>query len=346
MPAYDTLSRIIGEAGQARLQQPPSSSYNILSNVAADYFKNQQAKQEMMQKYIYEMQLQKAQTDRAMELEKYKQQAEQDMLQQNMQAFQTMNPGMMGGQPQQIQNKFSPEAISQLQGMNISQPQQPQQRQESPMIFNPFTKQPMANPLFQQQQERINKDLEAERKLKAPTIQQKNDLLNIKNQIQNLTEMETLAKKIPSGRLAGSISGLTSSLTGGGLETNTRLYLKNRPAYAVSLYRSLTGDTRLSDADAQARALPLLWHPTEDTKIRDDSFKNLKKALEARKRLIEKGQYQLGKDGEFITPLETVLSEAKNEQETNQQSDIKTQYNQLRSQGISAQEAKKRLGIQ
>lgn len=155
-------------------------------------------------------------------------------------------------------------------------------------------------------------DIVNERKIseksKVPTVQQRNDLTNVNSQIENIRAVKELADKIPAGRFAGSISGLKSSISGGELDTDTRQYLKQRPAYAVSLYRALTGDTRLSDADAKSRALPLLWHPTESNKIRESSFDYINKALEARKRLIEKGQYKV--DGEqYITPLEDVLAE-------------------------------------
>jgi len=149
MPAYDTLSRIIGEAGQARLQQPPSSSYNILSNVAADYFKNQQAKQEMMQKYIYEMQLQKAKQQAEMNdpINKFLKKVEvaqglgisvpelDNYLSQGQQEQQT--------QPAQIQRgtnvNASPMMISQLRGFGtIPNVQAPPQQSNFGQFKSPF----------------------------------------------------------------------------------------------------------------------------------------------------------------------------------------------------------------
>lgn len=150
----------------------------------------------------------------------------------------------------------------------------------------------------------------AEEKSEIPTAQQKNDLQAVENQIANINNVKKLAEKIPAGRITGSLSGVVSSITGGEYQTATREYLKERPAMAVSLYRALTGDTRLSDADAKGRALPLLWHPTESSKIRDLSFERINKALEARKKLISEGRYKVDENGQFLTPIEDVLAEA------------------------------------
>lgn len=161
-----------------------------------------------------------------------------------------------------------------------------------------------------QEVEKQKQTLEA--KAKIPTAQQKNDLTATENQIKSIKDLRALADKVPGGRIAGSISGVLSSVTGGELATETRQYLKQRPAYAVSIYRALTGDTRLSDADAKGRALPLLWHPTESDKIKKTSFDTIENALQARKKLIEEGKYTQDANGQFITPLEDVLAEAEN----------------------------------
>jgi len=148
-----------------------------------------------------------------------------------------------------------------------------------------------------------------ELKAKVPTVQQRNDLMNARNQLLNVQQMENLARNVPSG-FAGIGSIGLEAVTRGGMATNTRLYLKQFPAFAVGLYRGLTGDTRLSDADALRRALPLLWHPSESGKIKKQSFNNIRKALNARIKLIQSGRYQSTPDGQFMTPLEDVLSEA------------------------------------
>ncbi len=150
----------------------------------------------------------------------------------------------------------------------------------------------------------------AEAKSSVPTAKIKDDLSSLNSQIINLQQVKQLADSVPAGRIAGSTSGFISSVTGGEHQTNTRQYLKERPAYAVSFYRAATGDTRLSDADAKSRALPLFWHPTESGKIKELSFARMQKILETRRKMILEGRYQVSEDGDFITPLQDVMAEA------------------------------------
>ena len=153
------------------------------------------------------------------------------------------------------------------------------------------------------------KEMEAEQKLKVPTAQTRNDLSKIRAQRANISNMRKLAEGIPGG-YKGVLSIAAGAVTRGAKATNTRLYMKNMASNAVSLYRALTGDTRLSDADAESRALPLLWHPSEDEKVRKKTFDYLEKALEAREELIRQGDYSQDADGNFVTPLEQVLGTA------------------------------------
>ena len=149
----------------------------------------------------------------------------------------------------------------------------------------------------------------AEVKAGVPSAQAQKDLIGVKQQLANVDQMEKLAKDIPGG-FGGIGSIVLSSVSRGKFSTKTRLYLKQLPAFAAGLYRDLTGDKRLSDDDAAKRAMPLLWNPTEDEVIKKDSFANIKKALLSRIKLIEEGKYQQSPDGDFITPLSSVLSNA------------------------------------
>ncbi len=144
----------------------------------------------------------------------------------------------------------------------------------------------------------------AEVKAMVPTIQQKNDLQTAKQQLLNITTLEKKAENLPSGYY-----GITS-IAGGAISRGgkTREYMKMLPATAVSVYRAITGDTRLSDADAAARAYPLLWHPSEGGDIRKSSFSNIKNLLNARIKMIQQGKYKMSGD-QFITPLEDVQAE-------------------------------------
>ena len=151
-----------------------------------------------------------------------------------------------------------------------------------------------------------------ELKSEVPTVQKQNDLLAAKQQLSNIKGMRTLAESIPSGIVGRVGSGTLAAISGGAMSTNKQLYDKQRPAFAVSLYRALTGDTRLSDADAKARALPLLWKVGEADAVRKKSFDYIEKALGSRINLIQSGKYKQNTEGDFITPLEDVLAGANN----------------------------------
>ena len=85
----------------------------------------------------------------------------------------------------------------------------------------------------------------------------------------------------------GFVKNLASKATLGNIGgTNLRLYDQNRPATAVSLYRALTGDTRLSDADAKARALPLLPSAGEPKAVQQKKIAFLREGIQRRKRVL------------------------------------------------------------
>ncbi len=98
--------------------------------------------------------------------------------------------------------------------------------------------------------------------------------------LKNLDEMERILATIPSGPVQGRVSSAAASLTGGGMQTNTKLYNDFTPAMATGIYRAVTKDTRLSDADAQARALPLIPKPSEDPKLQKKKIAFIRMALQ------------------------------------------------------------------
>ena len=143
---------------------------------------------------------------------------------------------------------------------------------------------------------------------------QKQDLQKAKLAAQSLNYMKDKAKNLPTGGKAMA-SNVGNFLTRGALNPQLALYEKQMPAMATTIYREITGDTRLSDQDAESRALPLLWDARkgEANAIKEGVFEDLDKLYQARIRLIEKGSYKPNpKDpSEFITPMEDVMAEAK-----------------------------------
>ena len=111
--------------------------------------------------------------------------------------------------------------------------------------------------------------------------------------------MDTLGN-VPAG-LAGGAQTLASK-TGLGF-SDAATADRTRNAIAVSMYRALTGDTRLSDADAAARAVPLLPSGGQDAGQRQklDSFINAR-LQERKQRLINgvAGEMPLPDVGQII----------------------------------------------
>ncbi len=100
-----------------------------------------------------------------------------------------------------------------------------------------------------------------------------------KSLISTLDTMEKILQTSPSGPVAGRVAGAVGSVTGGGMQTNTKLYNDMLPATAVGIYRAVTKDTRLSDADAQARAIPIMPKPSEDPALQAKKIAFLRSAL-------------------------------------------------------------------
>jgi hypothetical protein len=142
----------------------------------------------------------------------------------------------------------------------------------------------------------------------------KDDLQKAELAAQSLNYMKDKAQNLPSGGAAigGNIANFISR---GSFNPQLALYEKQMPAMSVTIYREITGDTRLSDQDAEARALPLLWDPRkgEAGAIKEGVFNDLSKMYQARINLIKKGMYKPNpKDpAEMITPIEDVMAEAK-----------------------------------
>lgn len=223
---------------------------------------------------------------------------------QQLMAQNQMSGGFQGGQQPQVDPQ-SANAQKQYSIQDIIEPER-----------DPFTNELTGLGLQQQaQNDLIKKELEAEQKTKVPTAKMREDLRTVDNQISMLDEMEKSAQDIPGGweGILNSAVGIASrgkDVFGLNKVDETRLYNSNKPALAVSIYRALTGDTRLSDADAKARALPLLWDTSEDDVIKASKFKFLKNALMNRKKLISSGQYSQDDSGNFITPIDSVLGGA------------------------------------
>lgn len=79
---------------------------------------------------------------------------------------------------------------------------------------------------------------------------------NLGQSINLIDQAESDLEKLPSGLLKGGLAQLAAKT--GQVQPDVAAYQRERNALAVKVYRGLTGDSRLSDADAAARALPLI----------------------------------------------------------------------------------------
>lgn len=99
----------------------------------------------------------------------------------------------------------------------------------------------------------------------------------VKEAYNLLNEAESTLGKVPSGLIFGGFEQLKGATGQGGAIAAS--YDSTRKALATKIYRGLTGDTRLSDADAAARALPLVPPITDAKNVRDFKFERLRKIL-------------------------------------------------------------------
>jgi hypothetical protein len=240
-----------------------------------------------------------------------------EMMSQTPGGIKTLSPHELARQNQMGQQ--SPQtAQSSVQSYSLADIQEPE--------VNPFTNKLTANGERQDAQNKlIMKQLESEQKQAVPSAKMKEDLMSVNNQIALLDSLESQAKKIPGGwaGIGNSLVGIVTrgeDWNGVGLKNvdETKLYNANKPAMAVSIYRALTGDTRLSDADAKARALPLLWDVSEGESIKKKKFAFIKEALMKRKQMISNGKYTVDADGQFVTPLSSLLGESEDSLESDQ----------------------------
>ena len=150
----------------------------------------------------------------------------------------------------------------------------------------------------------------AQRKSAMPTADMKNALTTSK-QAKSLINSVVKQSESLEGGYAGAIQiGKAAINRGAGSSAKYRTYLSTMPATAVSIYRAVTGDTRLSDADAQARAYPLLWHPSEDVDVRKQKNDYIQSMVLAREALLSSGKFQSDEKGNAITDLGNVSAMA------------------------------------
>jgi len=150
----------------------------------------------------------------------------------------------------------------------------------------------------------------AEAAANAPTADMKNMIKSTEQASALFTDLKKQSEKLQGGYEGMQKIAEGAVTRGKGDTADYRVYLSTLPSASVSLYRAITGDTRLSDADAQARAYPLLWHPSEDVSVRQKKNEFIDNMIVARKALLKKGTFQTDENGNAITPIGDLTSMA------------------------------------
>lgn len=120
-----------------------------------------------------------------------------------------------------------------------------------------------------------------------------------------LQNVEQILSTLPSGIKGLGQEVLSKNIAGRGLfaNKNARTYDQVTPAAAVAIYRGVTGDTRLSDADAASRARPLLPYQGEPAEVRKAKLDFLNKLIADQK------QATAGGTEPTPIPIETAIVE-------------------------------------
>ena len=112
---------------------------------------------------------------------------------------------------------------------------------------------------------------EKERIKRAESFSVREQIDEIDNQTANLQGLEALLEGEPAGVVTGRVARTAGALTGGNVNLSGELARQFTPSISAGIYRSFTGDKRLSNVDAAARAMPLV--PQQSDSARLQKFK-------------------------------------------------------------------------
>lgn len=117
------------------------------------------------------------------------------------------------------------------------------------------------------------------------TAKQNDHLGKLQGAEKLLTNVKELLNKVPSGAAGLVQEGLSSNVAGRGAFAipEARVYNQVAPGAAVGIYRAVTRDDRLSDADAASRARPLLPFEGEPDEVRKLKLEFVDKLIEDQK---------------------------------------------------------------
>lgn len=126
---------------------------------------------------------------------------------------------------------------------------------------------------------------------RTATADAQNQLTRIKQLKIVAKELQDLGRTLPTDLMSAAKGMAGAKFAYGRFGTaEHKTYLDSLPAASAGIYRAITGDNRLSDADAAARAKPLIWHPMEPGDVREGKNAFLTFMLDEAERNVSPGE--------------------------------------------------------
>lgn len=147
------------------------------------------------------------------------------------------------------------------------------------------------NPLFADQEGNISQGVVPTGGSVFPKNQPQktqNALKDLDEQTDQIGSLRKMLSDIPGG-FTGGAESLLSKATFGAIGGKAKQYNDLKPSIATKIYRAMTGDTRLSDADAASRAYPLLPSLAEPLDVREEKLRNIENIIAQRKEIVSSG---------------------------------------------------------
>lgn len=127
--------------------------------------------------------------------------------------------------------------------------------------------------------------------------------------LDNYEGLMTIFDKSPQGVIEGNVSTALGALTGGAMNTMGSTYADFKPMVSGQIYIGMTGDSRLSDKDAQNMAAPLLPRQGDSRKKNELKKQFMKTMLSERVKRNNSGDFTPLSQGEIMKRFSTFMSE-------------------------------------
>lgn len=163
---------------------------------------------------------------------------------------------------------------------------------------------------------------------RTATADAQNQLTRLKQLRVVANELQSLGSSLPTDYLSAlkGVAGAKYAHGRFGSEQH-KTYMDALPAASVGLYRAITGDNRLSDADAAARAKPLLWDPMEPEGVREGKNSFLNFMLDEAERNITPDQGEPSNDLDSLMRWQAFVSSSKQKFQQNSGESVGSQIN-------------------